>query len=66
MRVSPFTSLTNDLRRRPKSSTREKDHSRGPSRCAHFVRYEGSMTVIGINVAGLMMLLRYALSLRDD
>ncbi|KDQ62142.1 hypothetical protein JAAARDRAFT_30050 [Jaapia argillacea MUCL 33604] len=28
------------------------------STCRHFVRYEGSMTVIGINVVGLMMLLR--------
>ncbi|KAI0720553.1 hypothetical protein C8T65DRAFT_735884 [Cerioporus squamosus] len=26
--------------------------------CAHFVRYEGSMTVIGINTTALMMLLR--------
>ncbi|KAJ7714567.1 hypothetical protein B0H14DRAFT_3015114 [Mycena olivaceomarginata] len=31
-------------------------------RCRHFTRYEGSMTVIGIQVAGLMMLIRiYAL-----
>ncbi|OSD07133.1 hypothetical protein PYCCODRAFT_1402487 [Trametes coccinea BRFM310] len=29
-----------------------------PSVCEHFVRYEGSMTVIGINIAALMMLLR--------
>ncbi|KAI0720555.1 hypothetical protein C8T65DRAFT_293211 [Cerioporus squamosus] len=28
------------------------------NRCEHFVRYEGSMTVIGINTAALMMLLR--------
>ncbi|KAI0356419.1 hypothetical protein OH77DRAFT_1400860, partial [Trametes cingulata] len=28
------------------------------SRCQHFVRYEGSMTVIGINTTALMMLLR--------
>ncbi|KAJ3486964.1 hypothetical protein NLI96_g3865 [Meripilus lineatus] len=27
-------------------------------RCEHFVRYEGSMTVIGINTTALMMLLR--------
>ena len=27
-------------------------------RCHEFVRYEGSMTVIGINVTALMMLLR--------
>jgi len=27
-------------------------------RCLHFVRYEGSMTVIGINTTALMMLLR--------
>lgn len=27
-------------------------------RCGHFVRYEGSLTVIGINVVALMMLLR--------
>ena len=27
-------------------------------RCKHFVRYEGAMTVIGINIASLMMLLR--------
>ncbi|KAI8986078.1 hypothetical protein BD414DRAFT_515138 [Trametes punicea] len=27
-------------------------------RCQHFVRYEGSMTVIGINTTALMMLLR--------
>jgi len=31
-------------------------------RCSHFIRYEGSMTVIGIHVVGLMMLIRiYAL-----
>jgi len=29
-----------------------------PETCASFVRYEGSMTVIGINVVGLMMFLR--------
>ncbi|KAH8085961.1 hypothetical protein BXZ70DRAFT_900026, partial [Cristinia sonorae] len=29
-----------------------------PFRCQHFVRYEGSMTVIGLNVTALMMLLR--------
>jgi len=29
-----------------------------PETCARFVRYEGSMTVTGINVVGLMMLLR--------
>ncbi|KAH9854767.1 hypothetical protein C2E23DRAFT_725762 [Lenzites betulinus] len=35
-------------------------------RCNHFVRYEGSMTVIGINVAALMMLLRiYAMYERN-
>ncbi|KAJ3532098.1 hypothetical protein NM688_g7474 [Phlebia brevispora] len=28
------------------------------ARCQHFVRYEGSMTVIGINTTALMMLLR--------
>lgn len=28
------------------------------NRCREFVRYEGSMTVIGINVTALMMLLR--------
>ncbi|KAJ6511898.1 hypothetical protein C8R47DRAFT_1207254 [Mycena vitilis] len=27
-------------------------------RCAHFVRYEGSMTLIGIHVVGMMMFLR--------
>lgn len=27
-------------------------------RCRHFIRFEGSMTVIGIHVVGLMMLLR--------
>ncbi|KAJ6506744.1 hypothetical protein C8R45DRAFT_1090419 [Mycena sanguinolenta] len=27
-------------------------------RCHHFIRYEGSMTVIGIHVVGLMMLIR--------
>ncbi|KAI0769968.1 hypothetical protein C8Q74DRAFT_1272497 [Fomes fomentarius] len=31
---------------------------RTPARCAHFVRYEGAMTVIGINTSALMMLLR--------
>ncbi|CDO76088.1 hypothetical protein BN946_scf184649.g14 [Trametes cinnabarina] len=30
----------------------------GPLQCEHFVRYEGSMTVIGINTTALMMLLR--------
>ncbi|KAJ4494589.1 hypothetical protein C8J55DRAFT_545650 [Lentinula edodes] len=31
-------------------------------RCQHFVRYEGAMTMIGINIVGLMMLIRiYAL-----
>ncbi|KAI0667601.1 hypothetical protein C8Q78DRAFT_981412, partial [Trametes maxima] len=29
-----------------------------PTVCEHFVRYEGSMTVIGINTTALMMLLR--------
>lgn len=29
-----------------------------PERCERFVRYEGSMTVIGLNVAALMMLMR--------
>ncbi|KAJ7605519.1 hypothetical protein DFH06DRAFT_257524 [Mycena polygramma] len=28
------------------------------SRCGHFVRYEGSMTLIGIHVVGMMMFLR--------
>lgn len=28
------------------------------TRCSHFIRYEGSMTVIGIYVVGLMMLIR--------
>ncbi|PPR05415.1 hypothetical protein CVT24_008029 [Panaeolus cyanescens] len=28
------------------------------TRCGHFVRFEGSMTVIGINIVALMMLLR--------
>jgi len=33
-----------------------------PERCQHFVRYEGSMTVIGLNTTALMMFLRiYAL-----
>ncbi|KAH7913952.1 hypothetical protein BJ138DRAFT_1214535 [Hygrophoropsis aurantiaca] len=27
-------------------------------RCSHFVRYEGAMTVIGIQIAGLMMFIR--------
>ncbi|KAL0570313.1 hypothetical protein V5O48_011651 [Marasmius crinis-equi] len=27
-------------------------------RCDHFVRYEGSMTMIGITIVGLMMLIR--------
>ncbi|KAF9255626.1 hypothetical protein L218DRAFT_814330, partial [Marasmius fiardii PR-910] len=30
----------------------------GSSRCRHFIRYEGSMTLIGVDVVGLMMLLR--------
>ncbi|KAJ7070159.1 hypothetical protein C8F01DRAFT_976810 [Mycena amicta] len=30
-------------------------------RCRHFIRYEGSMTLIGIHVVALMMLLRYVL-----
>lgn len=30
-------------------------------RCQHYVRYEGAMTVIGIEVVGLMLLLRYVL-----
>jgi len=35
--------------------------------CRHYVRYEGSMTVIGIEVVGLMMLLRvYALYKRQS
>lgn len=29
------------------------------NRCRHFVRYEGVMTVTGINVSALMMLIRY-------
>ncbi|KAJ7679755.1 hypothetical protein B0H17DRAFT_1077624 [Mycena rosella] len=29
-----------------------------PEVCKHFIRYEGSMTVIGIHVVGLMMLIR--------
>jgi len=29
-----------------------------PETCQHFIRYEGSMTIIGIEVVGLMMLLR--------
>ncbi|TBU48531.1 hypothetical protein BD309DRAFT_911636 [Dichomitus squalens] len=29
-----------------------------PERCQHFVRYEGTMTLMGINVTALMMLLR--------
>lgn len=29
-----------------------------PEKCQHFIRYEGSMTIIGIEVVGLMMLLR--------
>jgi len=29
-----------------------------PTKCQHFIRYEGSMTIIGIEVVGLMMLLR--------
>ncbi|KAK7689838.1 hypothetical protein QCA50_006477 [Cerrena zonata] len=34
----------------------------GPQKCDHFVRYEGSMTVIGLNTTALMMFLRvYAL-----
>ena len=33
---------------------------RTPLRCARYVRYEGAMTVIGINVVGLLMLLRCA------
>lgn len=32
------------------------------SRCARYVRYEGAMTVIGINIVGLMMFLRCARS----
>ncbi|KDR82415.1 hypothetical protein GALMADRAFT_237714 [Galerina marginata CBS 339.88] len=33
-----------------------------PERCSHFIRFEGSMTVIGINIVALMMFLRiYAL-----
>ncbi|KAJ7202881.1 hypothetical protein GGX14DRAFT_370029, partial [Mycena pura] len=28
-------------------------------RCRHFIRYEGSMTVIGIHVVGIMMFIRY-------
>jgi hypothetical protein len=27
-------------------------------RCEHFVRYEGAMTAVGIQVVGLMMFLR--------
>jgi len=29
-----------------------------PETCSHFIRYEGSMTVIGINVVALMMFIR--------
>ncbi|GLB39856.1 putative expressed protein [Lyophyllum shimeji] len=35
-----------------------EDLNRGSHRCRHFVRFEGAMTVIGLGVAGLMMLLR--------
>ena len=64
MRTRPLISLTNRLRRKVPVGLEEEDRSRGPSRCSSFVRYEGSMTVIGINVVGLMMLFRYAPSLR--
>lgn len=36
-----------------------------PERCAHFVRYEGAMIVIGLNVTGLMMLMRISALYRE-
>ncbi|KAG2032175.1 hypothetical protein BDR03DRAFT_874545, partial [Suillus americanus] len=35
-------------------------------RCEHFVRYEGAMTAVGIQVAGLMMFLRVRAMYRDN
>ncbi|KAJ3965465.1 hypothetical protein EV361DRAFT_651998 [Lentinula raphanica] len=36
------------------------------SSCRHFVRYEGAMTMIGINVVGLMMLIRIFALYKDQ
>ena len=58
--TSLFIPLTMPIDVRTKLIPRKEHHSRRPPRCARFVRYEGSMTVTGINVVGLMMLLRYA------
>ena len=58
---APTTHFThNSLRRKDPIGPREQDNSTAPSRCARFVRYEGSMTVLGINIVGLMMLIRCA------
>ncbi|KAG2101519.1 hypothetical protein BD769DRAFT_1508220 [Suillus cothurnatus] len=35
-------------------------------RCEHFVRYEGAMTAVGIQVVGLMMFLRVRAMYRDN
>lgn len=47
---------------RVKQAPKEEVLKVDPFRCAKYVRYEGAMTVIGINIVGLMMLLRCARS----
>ena len=59
MHTLPFISLTTASEVRIRLFQTGKYHSIAPLRCTKFVRYEGSMTMIGINVVGLMMFLRY-------
>lgn len=35
------------------------NQTNGSSRCLYFVRYERSMTVVGVNTTALMMLMRF-------
>ncbi|KAH7920296.1 hypothetical protein BV22DRAFT_1122838 [Leucogyrophana mollusca] len=46
------------LRAWPKFPCQSMRHALTPFRCNHFVRYEGAMTVVGIQIVGLMMLIR--------
>jgi hypothetical protein len=53
-----FISLTKASDVRTRLILREEGLKPIPFRCARYVRYEGAMTVIGINIVGLMMFLR--------
>lgn len=38
---------------------KENTHGYPPQMCQRVVRYEGAMTLIAVNIVGLMMLIRY-------